>query len=381
MDENIERLLSPFSLGNVTLANRVVMAPMTRQRSRIDGMPVDVNRLYYQQRASAGLIITEGLYPSLMGKGYVFAPGLVSEDHATGWREVTDAVHADGGVIFAQIMHAGRISDPLMLPQGNVPVAPSSVQPDVHARHYTVNSPRAARPYGQPRALSTSEVYDVIAEFARCAMLAQAAGFDGVEIHAASGYLPMQFLSPNTNVRTDEFGGSIANRARFLLNIVDAMQKATNAGFVAVKLSPGWTYHDVFDDDAEETYAHVTRELSSRGLAYLHVGNFGQPWDVHGLLRPLFDGPYLVTSGYTRSSAGALIAAGGADMVAFGQSFIANPDLVNRFRHGWGLNRPDRATYYTQGAEGYVDYPLYGEEGDASLIDIDSQPLPIGRSR
>lgn len=376
MSANLDVLFQPLRIGNLTLRNRLVMAPMTRNRSALDGVPTELNVLYYQQRASAGLIVSEGGYPSEMGKGYLFSPGLCNAAHAAGWKKVTDAVHGAGGAIFAQLMHVGRLSDPLML-GGAQPVAPSAVQPDPVARHYTVTCPRPKRAYPLPRALATEEVYAVIEDYRRSAALAREAGFDGVEIHAASGYLPMQFLSTNTNLRSDEFGGSLENRARFLLAIVDAIAADQGPAFVAVKLSPGWTFHNVFDDDAPATYSHVTRELSKRRIAYLQVGNYGMDWDVYGLLRPLFDGPFMPVASFTRQRAAEQIASGGADLVGFGQAFIANPDLVERFRNGWPINRPDIATYYTQGAEGYTDYPFHGHSRRDDLLPTDAPLVPV----
>lgn len=279
-----------------------------------------------------------------------------------------------------QIMHVGRLSDPLVLPHGSMPIAPSAVRPDPEARHYTVNCPRAKRAYGTPHALTTEEVKAVIAEFAVAAANARRAGLDGIEIHAASGYLPMQFLSSNTNQRDDEYGGSIAGRAKFLLDCVDAAQAATSPGFVAVKVSPGWTFHDVFDDDPQATYEYVTTELSKRRIAFMEVGNYGQSWDVIGMLRPLFDGVMIGVAGFTRESAVKAIASGRVDMAAFGQAYIANPDLAERFREGLPLNRPDSATFYTQGAEGYTDYPLRGQGDADDMIPVNSA-FATGSSR
>ena len=376
MQTQPDALFQSIDIGGVTLKNRLVMAPMTRQRSTLDGMPTALNVEHYRQRASAGLLVTEGIYPSSMGKGYLFTPGLCNDAHEHGWRKVTQAVHAAGGTIFGQIMHVGRLSDPLML-DGEQPIAPSAVQPDPKARHYTITCPRPKRPYPEPRALSHAEVLDVVDEFRACAVRAKQAGFDGVEIHAASGYLPMQFLSTNTNLRTDSWGGSVERRAAFLLACVDAMQGATSADFVAVKLSPGWTFHNVFDTDAVATYSHVVRELSRRRIAYLQLGNYGMDWDVYGILRPLFDGPAMLVAGFTRSLAASAVQAGHADLIAFGQAYIANPDLAERYREGWMLNRPELATYYTQGAEGYTDYPVYADSSEDLLQDVDATPIPI----
>ena len=369
-------LFTPTRIGGVTLRNRLAMAPMTRQRSTLDGVPTELNVEYYRQRASAGLLVSEGIYPSPMGKGYLFTPGLHTDAQTQGWRRVTAAVHGAGGVIFGQIMHVGRLSDPLML-DGEQPVAPSAVQPDPKARHYTVNCPRPKRPYPVPRALSHAEVLGVIDEFRDCAVRARQAGFDGVEIHAASGYLPMQFLSTNTNLRTDEWGGSVPRRAAFLLACVDAMVAATSAGFVAVKFSTGWTFHNVFDDDAVATYSHAVGELSRRGLAYLQLGDYAVGWDVYGTLRPLFDGPAMFVAGFSRPSAAEAVQAGRADLVGIGQAYIANPDLADRYEQGWALNRPEIATYYTQGAEGYTDYPVFADSDPARLQSVDAAPTPI----
>ena len=380
-EAEIAALFTPMRVGNITVKNRIAMAPLTRQRSYLDGAPTPAVVEYYRQRAGAGLLISEGIFPSEMGKGYLFSPGLCDDAQAAGWRAVTDAVHEEGGAIFGQIMHVGRLSDPLMLPGRADPIAPSAVQPDPLARHYTVSCPRPKRPYPMPRALSEAEVREVVADYARSARLARAAGFDGVEIHGASGYLPMQFLSPSTNQRTDAYGGTVEKRARFLLECVDAMIAETDPGFVAVKIGPGWEFHNVFDDDPVATYTHVVAELSKRKIAFLEVGNYGQPWDVHGTLRPLFDGPYMAVAGYTRSRAAREIAAGQIDLAAFGQHYIANPDLAERYRNGWPLNQPDPETYYTQGEAGYIDYPMY-DPSTQGLIDVDSPatPLPVQRT-
>lgn len=353
-------LFEPIRVGSMTLRNRIAMAPCTRQRAHLDGTPTDMMVEYYRQRAGAGLLITEGIWPSPEGNGYLFSPGLCTDDHVAAWREVTEAVHGEGGLIFGQIMHVGRLTDRMMLPRPLEPVAPSAVQPDPTARHYTINQPRPKREYPLPRALTTKEVGQVIEAYADCAGRALAAGFDGVEIHAASGYLPMQFLTANTNKRTDRYGGGLAGRATFLIECVEAMQAATRKDFVAVKFSPGWTFHDVFDDDPQETYLYVTKEVSRLGVAYLQVGNYGVGWDVLGLLRPHFDGPFMGVVGFTPESGAAAVAGGDLDLVAYGRDFMASPDLVERIRHGWPLNTPDPATFYTQGPQGYIDYPVYG---------------------
>jgi len=370
---DVDVLFQPIKVGNVTARNRMAFAPCTRQRAHVDGTPNDLMTEYYRQRAGAGILITEGVTPSPNGTGYYGMPGLFTDDHQAAWRKVTDAVHGEGGAIFAQIMHVGRLSDPLLVPRHLKVVSASAVQPDPTARHYTVTCPRPKRPYGVPHALTIPEIEAVVAEFADSARRAKAAGFDGVEIHGASGYLPMQFLSTNTNLRDDAYGGSVEKRARFLLECVEAMQRATDPHFVAVKVSPGWNFHNVFDDDPIATYSHVAAELSKRGIAFLEVGDYGQPWDVHATLRPLFKGVYMGVAGFSRTTAAQALANGRMDMVAFGQGWIANPDLDVRFRKGLPLNAPDSSTYYTSGAEGYTDYPTYGQlRGDEELLDPDS---------
>lgn len=376
MNDPIEALFQPLDVGNIRIRNRLAMAPMTRQRSTLDGVPTDLNVEHYRQRASAGLIVSEGIYPSAMGKGYLFSPGLHTEEQGAGWKRVTDAVHGEGGAIFAQIMHVGRLSDPLML-DGRQPIAPSAVRPDPTARHYTITCPRPKRPYPEPRAMTHAEVLAEIDGFRDCAVMAQKAGFDGVEIHSASGYLPMQFLSTNSNVRNDDWGGSVEKRAAFLLACVDAMASATSPGFVAVKISPGWSFHNVFDDDPVATYTYVTKELSKRGIAYLQIGDYDVGWDVYGTLRPLFDGPAMFVAGFTQPTAAATISDGKADMVALGQAFISNPDLAERYRNGWMISRPDVSTYYTQGAEGYTDYPVFADSDPDVLQPLDTPPIPI----
>jgi N-ethylmaleimide reductase len=373
----LSALFQPLHIGALTLKNRIVFAPCTRNRSRLDGVPTQLNATYYAQRASAGLIVTEGTQPSAMGQGYLFTPGLYNHEHIIGWRRVTNAVHERGGLIFCQLMHAGRLSDPLSLPGAALPIAPSAVQPDPTARHYSLSCPRVMRPYPMPRALSTREIKDVVEEFRHAATCAERAGFDGVEIHAASGYLPMQFLSTNTNRRTDEYGGPIENRARFLLECVEAMAAVQGPKFIAVKVSPGFTFNDVFDVDARATYSYVTRRLSALGIAYLQIANCGIDWDVYGMLRPLFDGPLMAAVGLTRATGAQLIGDGRVDLIAYGQHFIANPDLVERFRGTLPLNRPDSGTYYTQGAEGYTDYPTYIENPGRAELPPDASPAPL----
>lgn len=345
-------LFQPVKVGRYELRNRLVMAPMTRSRADDDGVPSELVPTYYAQRAGAGLIISEGIYPSPMGKGYVRTPGIQSDAQVAAWKKVTDAVHAKGGLIFAQIMHAGRISDPSFLPGGATPVAPSAVRPN--GQSYT---DQGMKLHVTPRALGLDEIPGVIAEYAQATRRALEAGFDGVELHAASGYLPMQFLSSGTNRRTDRYGGSAENRARFIVEALQAMIGAAGAERVGIKLSPEMAFNDVTDADPAETYATLVAAIGDMGLAYLHVTPYGQDTDYHALLRPLFHGPYFAGAGLTRETAEQLLRDGKADAAVFGTLFLANPDLPERFRRGAALNAPDPSTFYAPGAKGYIDYP------------------------
>jgi N-ethylmaleimide reductase len=374
VDAPIEKLFEPVRIGNVTLRNRMVLAPLTRQRSQLNGVPSDANVTYYRQRAAAGLVVTEGTYPAENGKAYLFEPGICRPEHVAGWRRVTDAVHAEGGTIFCQLMHAGRVTDHLML-DGLQPVAPSAIRPDPNAIY--TRCPRAQMPFPMPRGLTIPEVYAVVAEFKRATELAVEAGFDGVEVHAANGYLPIQFLCTNTNVRDDEFGGSVERRANCIRACVDAMAAVRGPGYVAVKISPGSTAQGVFDENPIATYTHLVPELSKRGLAYLHLQSGRLDWDVYTTLRPLFDGPLIAVRALTRPSAAKMIAGGMADLAAWGQMFLANPDLVERFRNGWPLNEPKLETYYSQGEAGYTDYPAYADGDPATMLPADT---PYARS-
>lgn len=345
-------LFDPLEVGAIALRNRIVMAPMTRSRADDDGVPGGLTATYYAQRATAGLIISEAVYISPMGKGYVRIPGLHTKAQVAGWRKVTEAVHAGGGRIFAQLFHCGRISDPLLLPDGAMPVAPSAVRPI--GQSYT---PEGMKPHPVPRALETEEIPAIVAEYGRAAGLAMEAGFDGVELHAASGYLPEQFLSTKTNLRTDRYGGSLENRARFVLEALDAMIAVAGASRVGIKIAPEMDFNDIADANPRETYDHLVREIAARAPAYLHVALFGTKTDYHGLLRPLFGGAYFAGGGFVRETAVEMLAEGRADAIAFGSLFLANPDLPERLRRDAPLNSPNRDTFYTPGPVGYVDYP------------------------
>lgn len=343
-------LFSPVRLGALNLSSRVVMAPMTRNRTP-GQVPNALNAEYYAQRAGAGLIVTEGTTPDASGRGYIDIPGLYSQAQAEGWRQVASAVHARGGHIFVQLMHTGRISHPDFL-DGAQPVAPSAIQ--APGQIYTHEG---MKPHGVPRALEAAEIPTLIATYGRAAKLAREAGLDGVEVHGANGYLPGQFLAPNVNQRTDAWGGSVENRARFLLGAVDAAVAAIGADRVGVRLSPGGSFNDIQDPDAPATYAYVAGELAKRNLAYLHVFNTNPGFDVPALIRAHYKGTLILNGGYDRARAEADLASGLADLIAFGVPFLANPDLPERLARGAALNAPDQATFYGGGAKGYTDYP------------------------
>ena len=344
-------LFDSLQLGALTLPNRMVMAPMTRSRADDAGVPTDLMATYYAQRASAGLIITEATYVSPGAKGYSRIPGLHSAEQVAGWRKVTDAVHAKGGRIFAQLFHTGRVAVPPLLPAGVEPVAPSAIA--INGKNYTDFGPVD---YVVPRALEASEIPGIAAEFGAAARNALEAGFDGVELHAASGYLVHQFLDASINHRTDSYGGSVANRVRFALEALDAIIGAVGASRTGMKISPRIKFNDVTDPDAEEVYPHLAREVSARGIAYLHGAKQGA-YDVHEAVRPHFKGLYFSGAGMDQASGSAMLASGAAEAIVYGKLFIANPDLPRRFRNGLPLAVDNPKTHYAKGPEGYVDYP------------------------
>ncbi|MEK6594191.1 MAG: alkene reductase [Pseudomonadota bacterium] len=345
-------LFTPVKAGRYQLRNRIIMAPMTRSRADDNGVPGELVPEYYAQRASAGLIISEGIYPAAMGKGYVRTPGIHSDGQVVAWKKVTAAVHARGGRIFAQIMHVGRITDPSLLPGNATPVAPSAVKPN--GATYT---DAGMKPHGTPRALETPEIKAIIEEYGYATQRALEAGFDGVELHAASGYLPMQFLSTGANQRSDEYGGSAQNRARFVVEALDQMIQVAGADRVGIKISPEMPFNDISDADPRATYSTLVGLIGRKGLAYLHVTPYGKDVDYHALLRPLFEGAYFAGAGLDQAQAEAVIASGKADAAVFGALYIANPDLPRRFWEHAPLAAPDQATFYAGGAKGYIDYP------------------------
>lgn len=345
-------LFTPVQIGHYTVPNRLVMAPMTRSRADDNGIPSDLVVTYYAQRASAGLIITEGVFPSAMGKGYVRTPGIATDEQIAVWKKVTEAVHAKGGRIFMQVMHCGRISHPSMLPNQAQPVAPSAIKPA--GQTWTG---AGMEEFVTPRELTLDEIAGVIDEYRLATRRAIDAGFDGVELHTASGYLPEQFLSSGSNQRQDQYGGSVENRARFVLEVLAAMVAEVGGDRVGIKISPEMGFNDITDANPQETYTYLVDQLRDLNLAYLHVALFGAKVDYHALLRQRFNGAYLMGGGLDQTGAEAVLSDKRADATVFGGAFLANPDLPERFRQGAPLNTPDKNTFYSPGAEGYIDYP------------------------
>lgn len=354
-------LFDPAPLGSLQLANRIVMAPLTRSRAGADGIPTALMAKYYAQRASAGLIIAEGTNVSPQGRGYANTPGLYTCEQASAWKQVTNAVHAKGGRIFVQLWHVGRISHPSLQPQGLLPVAPSAITPRA-----TAFTEQGFQPCVTPRALNSWEIPQIIDQYRSATFNAMAAGFDGVEIHAANGYLLEQFLRDSTNQRTDEYGGSLQNRARLLLEVAAAVIKSCSSARVGVRLSPLSTVNDsALDSDPAATYSYIVDQLNDLDLAYIHVieGETQGSREVTAgfdlqILRQRFKGSYIANNGYELLSAAGARHCNYADFVAFGRLYIANPDLVERFQAGANLNTPDRASFFGGGAKGYTDYPM-----------------------
>ncbi|MER5788816.1 alkene reductase [Streptomyces sp. NPDC001980] len=345
----------PIDLPGHRLANRIAMAPMTRSRAAQGGLPTALMAEYYSQRASAGLVVTEGIQPSAVGQGYPDTPGLHTAEQTAAWRAVTDAVHAADGVIFAQLMHTGRIGHPDLLPDGLVNVAPSAVT--ARGQVYTHEGPKD---FVEPRALTDGEVHATVAAYAAAARAAVEAGFDGVELHGANGYLIHQFLAPGSNRRTDEWGGSPAARIRFAVAAVKAVVEAVGAERTALRLSPGNPFNDIDEPEPEPAYTALVDAVEPLGLAYLHVMEVPGTRELTNALRKRFSGAFVLnpaTEGPTGPEALALVEDGTADVVSYGQLFLANPDLPARLRAGGPFNPANPATFYGGGAEGYTDYP------------------------
>lgn len=356
------KLLSSYKLGPYELKNRMVMAPMTRNRAGRGNAPQPMNALYYAQRAGAGLIITEAAPVSPQGLGYPDMPGIYSPEQIAGWRLVTDLVHKRGGLIFLQLFHCGRISHPSLQPGGAIPVAPSAIKPGGEAMTYTGPSP-----FVEPRALETEEIAGIVEQFRRGAENAREAGFDGVELHAANGYLLDQFLRDGTNQRTDQYGGGAENRTRFLFQVIEAVVNVLGDGRVGIRMSPENPFNDISDSNSEVLFSHVAQGLNRFPLAYLHVVEIDltNPTDYSASLNPLtqklrgiYKGVYMTNGGYDRDRAERVLERGDADLVSYGRLFLANPDLPERFKKGAPLNEPDERTFYGGDEKGYTDYPF-----------------------
>ncbi|WAC48226.1 alkene reductase [Asticcacaulis sp. SL142] len=345
---------NPITIGMLTLKHRFALAPMTRGRAQIDGTPSPLAAEYYGQRASLGLLITEGTQPSADGQGYIGSPGIYTDAHVIGWRKVTDAVHEGGGHVFIQLMHVGRQSHPDNTPHHRQPVAPSAVRPGVQM--FTLSG---MQDIPEPRALSTEEVQSTVQDFRLAARKAIEAGADGVEIHGANGYLVHQFLAENANLRTDAYGGSIENRGRFALEVAQAIADEIGPERTAIRLSPGAPLGGIVEgSDSAELYRYLTRELAKLNLAYLHIMHFGDD-ALLADIRTLWSGPVLVVRlGRTRETLLDDLNSGLADLVPIGRWALANPDFVERYRTGAAFNPDDPATYYAGGAVGYTDYPF-----------------------
>ena len=344
-------LFDPLTVGDLHLPNRILMAPLTRCRCDPGRVPNDLMRQYYVQRASAGLIISEATSVDPMGVGYPDTPGIWSPEQVAGWRRITDAVHAAGGRMLLQLWHVGRVSDPVYL-DGRLPVAPTAVRAEGH-----VSLVRPEKDYEVPRPLDRDELPGVVAAYRRGAENAKAAGFDGVEIHGANGYLLDQFLQTGSNRRTDDYGGPIANRARLMLEVTDACVAVWTPGRVGMHLAPRGNTQGIHDDDPAATWGYVATELGRRKIAFLASREPRSPEWLGPQLRRQFGGVYIANQLFNKATATEVLNAGDADAVLFGVPFIANPDLVRRFREDGPLNDPDRATFYAQGAKGYTDYP------------------------
>jgi 2,4-dienoyl-CoA reductase-like NADH-dependent reductase (Old Yellow Enzyme family) len=349
-------LFDPIKIGALELSNRIIMAPLTRSRAIGGGRVPNATMVeYYVQRASAGMILTEATAVTAQGVGYADTPGIWSDEQVAGWKKITDAVHQAGGCIVLQLWHVGRISDPVFL-DGALPVAPSAIKPQGH-----VSLVRPIRDYSTPRALETLEIPGVVAAYRKGAENAKKAGFDGVEIHGANGYLLDQFLQDSTNQRTDQYGGPIENRARLMLEVTDACIEVWGADRVGMHLAPRRDSHDMGDSAPAETFGYVARELGKRGIAFICAREALGDDRLGPLLKKEFGGVYIANEKMTRESAERLLASGEADAVAWGQWFIANPDLPARLKSGAPLNAPRTDKYYASTGEGYIDYPALGQ--------------------
>lgn len=368
----MKQLFTPFVLGSYRLSHRIVMPPLTRMRAGADGVPSPLAATYYSQRAvEGGLIIAEATQISQQGQGYPHTPGIYTPDQVAGWRTVTEAVKKRGAIFFLQLWHVGRFSHSSHQRDGALPVAPSAIRPAGNA--FTSSGQRV--PFETPHALELNEIQQIVADYRRAAENAKQAGFHGIEIHAANGYLLQQFLEDKTNHRNDRYGGSIENRARLLFEVLDAVSEVWPIDRVGVRLSPFSDVGDIADSDPAKLYTHVIKVLAARGICYLHLieprvraglveeTNDEAPRSVATLFRSQFPGPLIVSGGFTADTAEQVLAAGTVDLVAFGRAFIANPDLPRRLELRSPLNAPDRSTFYGGGERGYTDYPSIDEIG------------------
>ncbi len=352
---NSSALFNPITIGNdLQLRNRIVMAPMTRSRAEENDIPSELAIEYYRQRADAGLIITEGTHPSIHGKGYARTPGIYSDSQIQAWQKITAAVHQAGSKIFLQLMHVGRVAHPLNKAQHAQTVAPSAVK----AAGTIFTDQQGLQEMVEPRALQTQEISQVIEEYRQATVNAFSAGFDGVELHGASGYLPMQFLSSNTNLRHDQYGGPASNRIRFILETLAAMAAVRGPEKVGLRIWPGSNFNDVHDANPVETYTTLIQAVNPLKLAYLHViMSPDKNLDAFKLARENYQGVLIINGGFNAETGAAAIRTGLADLVSFGSLYVANPDLATRFAKEAVLNTPDPKTFYTPGAKGYTDYP------------------------
>jgi N-ethylmaleimide reductase len=364
---SVTKLFDPYKLGQITLPNRAVMAPLTRNRAVAGFVPNPLAVEYYAQRASAGLLITEASQVSQQGQGYQDTPGIYSKEQIAGWRKVTDEVHKRGGRIFIQLWHVGRISHTDLQPGHGAPVAPSAIT----AKTKTFVGGKFTD-VSEPRALELGEIPGIVDSFRKAAANAIEAGFDGVEIHGANGYLLDQFAKDGTNKRTDGYGGSIENRARLMLEVTEAVAKQIGAERTGIRISPVTPANDVSDSNPQPLFDYIVDRLNALKLVYIHVieGATGGPRDIapfdYKALRSRFKGAYIANNGYTLDLANKVLAADEADLIAFGKLFIANPDLVQRLKKGAPLNEPDKTTFYGGGAKGYTDYPALDQALDAA---------------
>lgn len=365
---NASNLFSAINIGNLTLNNRMVMAPLTRNRAAEGNVPQAMNVEYYQQRASAGLIITEATQVSPEGVGYPATPGIHNEQQVAGWKKVTDAVHNAGGKIFNQLWFCGRISHPDLLPANALPVAPSAIAAEGEAVTF-----EGMKAFVVPHALEKNEILRIVEQYKHAAQLAKQAGFDGIEVHAANGYLIDQFLRDGSNHRTDEYGGSVENRMRFLNQVLDAVLEVWDSQSVGIRLTPENSFNSMSDSNPQEHYNYFITQLNPRKLAYLHILEGDMMSAARNVdyraLRDAYSGLYMANNGYDKARAELAISNGDCDLVAFGQPFLANPDLVYRYKNNLALNTADQNTFYGGDEKGYTDYPFAGSEAEQQVTE------------